>query len=321
MGRGLERRRVLVSDKDKTDFIERLRAALEETQTQCLAWALMSNHYHLGLRVGVTPLSVLMRKLVGGYAAAYNRRHQRVGYVFQNRYKSILCDEERYLRALVRYIHLNPLEARVVNDMKALDSYRWTGHAVLLGRRGNDWQQTEPVLARFGDTLSQARRRYRQFVKSGLGERDRVELDGGGLVRSYGGWQNIERLRTAHERIIGDERILGDSAFVERALQQDELQIERDCHLSRQGWDLEGLIAAVCRHFEIESTAITGRGRKNALSRAKAVICYLGVRILKFSSNALATRLQISQPAVSTSIRRGQRYCREHALSMETLKL
>ena len=96
MGRGLERRRVLGQDVDKADFIERLVTGLATTGSQCLTWALMSSHYHLLIRVGDVPLPELMSKLLGGYAAAYNRRHRRAGYVFQNRYKSILCDEENH---------------------------------------------------------------------------------------------------------------------------------------------------------------------------------------------------------------------------------
>ena len=319
MGRGLERRRVLATETDKRDFVERLRRGLEQTQTQCLAWALMPNHYHLCLRVGSTPLSELMRKLAGGYATAYNRRNRRAGYVFQNRYKSILCDEESYLLTLVRYIHLNPIKAKVVQDLKALDRYRWTGHGVLMGRRTNDWQQTGPVLLRFGEHPGHARRRYRQFVKDGLDEQGKPEMDGGGLIRSYGGWTDIGRRRKAHELIVGDERILGDSAFVEQALKQDQIGMDRDSRLVRLGWDLEKLIEATCEHFEIAPAAIVGKGRNNALSTAKAVVCYIGVRVLRLSSNALAIRLEMSQPAVSASIKRGQFYCEEYGLEIEDL--
>ena len=102
MGRGLERRRVFASDVDKEDFLTRLASSLASSQAECLAWSLMSNRYHLLIRVGSQPLNRLMSPLLGGYAGGYNRRHGRSGYVFQNRYKSILCDADSYLLQLVR---------------------------------------------------------------------------------------------------------------------------------------------------------------------------------------------------------------------------
>ena len=147
MGRGLERRFIFGRDEDKHDFITRLAMGLERTGADCLAWAVMSNHYHLLLlRVGTHPLSALMQRLLGGYASSYNRRHHRVGYVFQKRFKSILCEEETYLLELVRYIHLNPIRAKVIAGLTALDRYRRTGHTVLMGKREQGWQQTEAVL-------------------------------------------------------------------------------------------------------------------------------------------------------------------------------
>jgi len=113
---------------------------------QCLAWTLMSNHYHLLVRVGSDPLAKLMAPLLGGYASSYNRRHNRCGYVFQNRYKSILCDADNYLLELVRYIHLNPLRAGIVANLKSLDFYPWTGHAGLMGKKQQVWQSVNEVL-------------------------------------------------------------------------------------------------------------------------------------------------------------------------------
>ncbi len=83
------------------------------------------------------PLSRLMRQVLSGYATVYNRRHRRVGYVFQNRYKSILCDEETYV-GLVRYIHLNPVNAKLVKTLDELDRYQWTGHVGLMGSHSHE---------------------------------------------------------------------------------------------------------------------------------------------------------------------------------------
>jgi len=137
MARGIERRKLFRDDKDREYFLERLAIILEETQTQCYAWALIPNHFHILLRTGPTPLSKVMRRLMTGYAVTFNLRHRRSGYLFQNRYKSVVCEEDPYLLELIRYIHLNPLRAKLVKDLKELDKYPWTGHSAILGRRKN----------------------------------------------------------------------------------------------------------------------------------------------------------------------------------------
>ncbi|MBW2012166.1 MAG: transposase, partial [Deltaproteobacteria bacterium] len=137
MARGIERREIFKDDKDRSSFLERLALILEETQTQCYAWALIPNHFHLLLRTGQTPISSVVRRFMTGYAVTFNIRHRRSRHLFQNRYKSIVCEEDTYLLELTRYIHLNLLRAKLVKDLKDLDKYPWTGHSVLLGNNKN----------------------------------------------------------------------------------------------------------------------------------------------------------------------------------------
>lgn len=178
----------------------------------------MRNHFHLLLRTGLTPISTVMQRLLTGYALTFNRRHRRSGHLFQNRYKSVLCQEDAYLLELVRYIHLNPLRAKVVLDTGELERYRFCGHCVLLGQYENDWQDVDYVLKRFGRRRGAARKHYREFVRKGIERGRRPELVGGGLVRSLGGWEAVKAVRGSDERIKGDERILGDGDFVESVL-------------------------------------------------------------------------------------------------------
>ncbi len=103
--RGIERRKIFEDNADRQRFIQRLGDILSESQTPCYAWALIPNHFHLLLKTGHTPIATLMRRLLTGYAVTFNHRHRRWGHLFQNRYKSILCQEENYLLELVRYIH------------------------------------------------------------------------------------------------------------------------------------------------------------------------------------------------------------------------
>ncbi|MBI4734644.1 MAG: transposase, partial [candidate division NC10 bacterium] len=189
MVRGIERRAIFRSKQDREDFISRLTTICVETGLVVLAWALLPNHVHLLVRTGRRPLATGMRRLLTGYAVNFNRRHRRVGHLFQNRYKSILVEQDPYLLELVRYIHLNPLRIGLVLDLTALADYPWTGHSALLGRVPRSWQAVAEVVSQFGPQTARARRAYRAFIQDGTAQGRRPELQGGGLRRSAGGWQ------------------------------------------------------------------------------------------------------------------------------------
>ncbi len=152
MVRGIERTAIFRDDTDRADFLGRLAHLAEQGALTVYAWALLSNHAHLLLRTGHRPLARSMRSLLTGYAGAFNRRHKRVGHLFQNRYKSIVVEAENYLLELVRYLHLNPLRATVIPDLRSLHRYPWTGHSALLGTVPRPWQDTATILAQFGPT-------------------------------------------------------------------------------------------------------------------------------------------------------------------------
>ena len=156
-----------------------------------------------------------MRCVLTGYAIDYNLRHRRHGHLFQNRYKSIVCDEDAYFRDLTRYIHLNPLRAGLVKELAQLDRYRWSGHSVLMGKVDCQWQDRGYVLSWFGKTEKEALAAYRQYVEEGIPLGRRPELVGGGLIRSLGGWSQVKSRRNNEERMLSDERILGGAEFVE----------------------------------------------------------------------------------------------------------
>jgi putative transposase len=160
-------------------FLDRLSDLLKETQTQCYAWSLLPNHLHLLLNPTRFLLSVLMRRLLTGYVVRFNLRHHRAGHLFQNRYKSIVCEEEPYLLELIRYIHLNPIRAGLVEDLEGLDGYPWSGHSVLMGRRPMEGQELDSVLQHFGGNPVAARRKCREFIPEGVEIGRRAELVGG----------------------------------------------------------------------------------------------------------------------------------------------
>lgn len=121
--RGIERRKIFREDADRNNFLDRLGGILERTQTECHAWALIPNHAHFLLRTGTEPIAMVMRRLLTGYAVSFNRKYNRHGKLFQNRYKSILCQEDIYLKEPVRYIHLNPLRTKLVADLTELNQF------------------------------------------------------------------------------------------------------------------------------------------------------------------------------------------------------
>ena len=225
--RGIERREIFRDQADRKELLDRLGLVLEQTQIRCYAWALIPNHFHLLLKTGNIHIATVMQRLLTGYAGWFKRRYRRSGHVFQNRYKSILCQEEVYLKDLVRYIHLNPLRAGLVEDLQGLDKYPYAGHSVLIGKSEKKWQSIEPVLLFFGETISKGRQEYRRFVGEGIYQGRQPGLAGGGLIRSAGGWKAVRMLCKAGMFQKSDERILGDGEFVERVLSEADEQMNR----------------------------------------------------------------------------------------------
>lgn len=127
MGRGIEKTAIFRKEEDRKDFLNRVALLYQGKAWKVYAFALMDNHFHLLVRTERQSLSYSMKKLLTGYVVNFNRRHKRYGHLFQNRYKSIICEDDPYLLELTRYIHLNPLRAAVVKGIGELNRYEWTG--------------------------------------------------------------------------------------------------------------------------------------------------------------------------------------------------
>jgi REP-associated tyrosine transposase len=306
IARGNERRQIFEDKRDCKEFSIRLGDILSGTETICYAWAIIPNHFHLFLRTGSFPIATIMRRLLTGYAIYFNRRHRRYGHLFQNRYKSILCQEDPYFQELVRYIHLNPLRAKLVNGIGALDKYPYSGHRALMGMVKNEWQDTEYVLGWFGKGTKQGRSRYHDFMKEGVSMGKRPELTGGGLVRSVGGWLNLMEMRRAKVFVKGDERILGEGDFVEQMLQKSGEAFERRSLLKSQGWDLDKLAAYVANLLGIDISVVWSAGKYRHIVEARSLLCYWAVRELGVSMTSLAKRLELSVAAITQSVERGE---------------
>jgi len=264
--RGIEKRRIVKDNKDREDFVRRMGEIVFADRTFIYAWALMTNHAHILLRSGTEGLSGYMRRLLTGYATRYNRRHNRHGHLFQNRYKSIICEEEPYFLELIRYIHLNPLRAGLVKDLPGLADYRWSGHGVLMGRHSNDWQACPEVLERFGRTAPEACDAYEKYVSDGMAQGHRPELVGGGLVRSLGGWSEVKALRKLGVTEASDDRILGSGDFVERLLREATTQVCRHFAGPVSGREIERMVLATCEKAGVGIEELRAGSRRKPVS-------------------------------------------------------
>ena len=316
--RGIERRKIFWDEEDRKDFVERLEDLLPESGTACYAWALLPNHAHFLFRTGQVGLSEVMRRLLTGYAVRFNRRHRRHGHLFQNRYKSIVCQEDVYLRELVRYIHLNPLRAGVVSSVHELAKYPYSGHSVLMERRRNEWQDWRYVLSMFGKRVGEGKRRYLAYIEEGVEQGRRPELVGGGLIRSLGGWDEVRKRRlVGDERVKSDQRILGSSEFVTETLSAAEEKFNRYYRLKRLGYDIGNVEEKVSRIFKLDAREIYARGRERVRAEARGLFCYWAVRELGYRLTDLARKLGMTQPGVGYAVKRGERIALERSLTLE----
>jgi putative transposase len=310
--RGIERRKIFRDNKDRDNFLDRLQILLPKTNMSCYAWALLPNHAHFLFRTGNTGLSTLMRRLLTGYAVTFNRRHWRHGQLFQNRFKSIICQEDAYLLELVRYIHLNPIRAKVVSGIHNLNSYKYSGHSVLMGKQKCSWQDTQYVLSYFGRKTAESVKNYYAYVKSGIDQGRRPDLVGGGLIRSLGGWAEVRKIRLkGHNRLKGDERILGNSDFVMMILSEANEKFDRLYELKSKGYDLNKVEKRVREIYPIDKDELYSSGRQKIRVEARSLLCYWAVRELGISGTSLAKHLGMSQSGVVYAVNKGEKLAKE----------
>jgi hypothetical protein len=261
-----------------------------------------------------------MQRLLGGYAGAFNRRHKRHGHLLQNRFKSILVEEEPYLLQLVRYLHLNPVRAGLVSDLDELDRYPWSGHSRLMGRVDDGWQDVDWVLSQFGRQVGAARRAYRQFIAEGWGHGRRPELEGGGLRRSRTGWERLEALNRGRERWAFDERVLGSGEFVEAVLAAQERRAMRPSpHPARAARLIRRLVERVAVAWAVEPHAIASSTKERPVVAARAVVSYIAVRHGRLPLVRVARQLEVSPCTVMRGARIGKQVADRRGLPITDL--
>jgi REP element-mobilizing transposase RayT len=298
MARGIEGTNIFRTDKDRNDLLDRLAAQCEVGALMIYAWAFIPNHLHLLVRTGNRPLSASMRKILTGYVVRFNRRHKRQGHLFQNRYKSIVCEEDPYLLELTRYIHLNPLRAGMVKTIIELERYPWSGHSAILGTMKREWQDTEEILRYFGKG-KRSIKRYAAYVEEGISRGKREDLVGGGLLRSVGGWSQVVSMRRWGQGTASDERILGNGEFVERVIEETEKQERETLRLRRRIPELSALLKEVARKEGLDEEELRKVRRKREVSAGVKLFCQLAVQQYRHTGASVARFLGVTTSLVN----------------------
>jgi len=193
--RGIEKRPIFLDDDDRNSFLDRIDKNLPKWGMRCLAWSLMPNHFHLLLRSDKGCLPSFMHCLLTGYSIRYNARHQRVGHLFQNRYKSPVVCKDGYFRDVVRYIHLNPVRSEIVRSIRDLEEYPWTGHRHIVRGGPPAWQDTGLLQTEFNDPhdVTGWVRRYQEYI----------EKVPGGSFQAYGAYDGTSECDAGDPETMG----------------------------------------------------------------------------------------------------------------------
>jgi len=271
MARGNHRQEIFHDDEDRTAYLDRLERYRQRDGCTVYAYVLMTNHVHLLLETGETPLSRTMQTLQFTYTQYYNRRYRKTGHLFQGRYTAILCDRDAYLLELVRYIHLNPARLQ-----RPLDPwrYRWSSHRAYLGQPSAVAVNTSVVLSQFGRQVGRAREAYLRFMKEGH--------DLGHEARYY---------ETVDQRFLGDER------FIEHVEQRTKATREVTVKGPRQPFSK--LLAAVAQVHAVPPEAIVHPGRQRDTVGPRALLVYVAREWGRLTTRELGRRLHRDPSMIS----------------------
>ena len=309
IARGIERRKIFIDKDDYEDFLSRLEKALDKTGSKCYAFSLLPNHFHLLILRGPRPLAELMRRLMTGYAVYFNLRHKRAGHLFQNRYRAILCDLDSYFLELVAYIHLNPLRAGLVKDLRALGNYKWCSHGAVVGKTSLRYLAKEDILQQFGNHVKRARKKYESYLKERVNKFKPGELSGGGLIRSKGGLSGMMGMLKQEGKEEFDERILGGGDFVASVLKEADGKENKKL-------TPEEVMKAVVEATGVRQEDISSRSQNRQVVKARAMYCYLAKERCGVSGEQLMKQLRMTSGAISHLVSRGRELNKALTLSL-----
>ncbi len=275
--RGNERKAVVRDDRDRARFVDTLAQMVDRYRVLCHAWVLMTNHYHLLLETPTPNLSLAIRHLNGVYTQTFNRRHDRVGHLFQGRFKAIVVEKEMHLLELCRYVVLNPVRAGVVTHPRR---YAWSSYRATAGEvAGLPWLTVDWVLAQFGAKTRAAQQAYRAFVQEGL-----------------------QAAEVPWSRVVG-QVYLGSESFIDRLSRV--AAGARDPEIPRRQrepvWlSAEAVLHRVARAYRVPVAALSPPSRRP--SEARQVAFYGLRRQAGLGLQAIARRMGVSYSGVSRRV-------------------
>lgn len=284
--RGNHQQRIFRTGADYQAYLAGLVTYRKKYDLRFYAYCLMPNHVHLLLETAEVPLARFMQGVQQSYAQYFNRVHRKVGHLFQGRYRAIVCEKERYLLALLRYIHLNPVRGKLV---RRPEQYRYSGHGVYVRSQATDLLDPAPVLGLLG-----GRGAYERFVQAGRGV---------GHTAAY------------YE--VGDEPVLGRAGFAESLRRKLGKQPRPGGRHS-----LDTTFTTLARHLKLAPTLLRGPDRGWAAARARTLVAYTLVRRLGFPLSAVARHAGRDAATVSTLISRlADRVQDDRAIQQEVERL
>jgi len=285
MSRGLDGDKIFRDDTDRKKLLSIIANAFLDAGCKCYAWVLMDNHYHLVIRPTHQSLQRIMQRINGSYARSFNIRHHRRGYLFQDRYKSLATQDYWYLRELIRYVHLNPLRAGIVQSLDDLSGYYWSGHRQILGLGNLPWYSENEVLGKFGKMRSEARKSYLKWLSEGINADE--------------GWGPKA---TEQEKGVNDPRITGEASFVKKATEEfhKEQVIRNRAKQNRP--ELVELFKTVCSEYDMSVDMALTRGRRDKRSEAKVIFCKRAAFLMGYSLREISTFLGVNASSVARMV-------------------
>jgi REP element-mobilizing transposase RayT len=268
IGRGNQRQRTFLSEGDYHAYLQRVAKYRQRHGVQVWAYCLMPNHVHLLVETSGPPLAKFMQGVQQSYTQYFNRLHEKVGHVFQGRYKAIVCEKERYLVALIRYIHLNPVRANLVEKP---EQYTYSGHAAYLIGQATAVLDPNPGLDVFG-----GRGAYRRFVLDGMGEGHQADY-----------------------YAAEDQRFLGTEHFV--AQMRGQAQAEPP---GRSPHSLASALKAVAATMEVDPALLKSPDRSWTVSRQRTLAAYILVRRKGYGVGEVAAQLKRDVATMSVLLSR-----------------